>query len=179
MFDPTAFDNMKVIIEGAFYDLDEAGKLMIMDRKDIMDLATLSRQFSISFYLPECPGIEAELRLMASLENLASELLQGSTPDVKPGCELILFFRAVHRDSFAIYEGIQEYTESKWGPERNILQTACWNPLTGHETVMNEIAVDFNRIVTEAQLEELKEIPDYMVESMIGLYSLLGETWNE
>lgn len=179
MFDPTAFDNMKVIIEGAFYDLDEAGKLMIMDRKDIMDLATLSRQFSISFYLPECPGIEAEFRLMAGLENLASELLQGSSPDLKAGCELILFFRAVHMDSASIYQDIQDYMESKWGVERNILQTACWNPLTGQETVMNEIAIDFNRIVTEAQLEELKEIPDYMDETIIGLYSLLGETWNE
>jgi len=170
---------MKVIIEGAFYDLDEAGKLMILDRKDIMDLATLSRQFSISFYITECPGIEAEFRLMSKLENLASELLQEGSPNLKAGCELILFFRAVHRDSSAIYQDIQDYMESKWGTERNILQTACWNPLSGLETVMNEIAVDFNRIVTEVQLEELNEIPDYMADTIFGLYSLLGETWNE
>ncbi|RHW42280.1 hypothetical protein D1B31_06575 [Neobacillus notoginsengisoli] len=175
MFDPTAFDNMKVIIEGTFYDLDADGKIMVMDRKDLMDLASISRQFSLFFYVPEFPGIEAEFRLIAGLENLASELLEKDQAGPKAGCELILYFRAVHDDSPLIYREIQTYMETAWGSERKILQTVYRNPLDGQPAVMNEIVVDFNRLVTESQLEDLKDIPVYMVDAIGGLYSLLAE----
>ena len=39
MFDPTAYDNLKVILEGAVYDLDLSGELKIIERNDIVDLA--------------------------------------------------------------------------------------------------------------------------------------------
>ncbi len=34
MFDPTAFDNLKVIVEGAVYDFDLHGDILVTDRKD-------------------------------------------------------------------------------------------------------------------------------------------------
>ncbi|WP_259317087.1 hypothetical protein [Heyndrickxia coagulans] len=43
MFDPTAFENMKTVFEGAAYDLDLRGEASITGRKDLVDLA-------------ECPG---------------------------------------------------------------------------------------------------------------------------
>ncbi len=53
MFDPTAFDNLKVIVEGAVYDFDLHGDILVTDRKDMMDLASLSRIYHISFQLTE------------------------------------------------------------------------------------------------------------------------------
>lgn len=53
MFDPTAFDNMKVVIEGALYDLDICGEIVITDRNDSFNMAKMSRTFDISFRLPE------------------------------------------------------------------------------------------------------------------------------
>lgn len=50
MFDPTAFDNLKVIVEGAVYDFDLHGDILVTDRKDMMDLASLSRIYHISFH---------------------------------------------------------------------------------------------------------------------------------
>lgn len=47
MFDPTAFDNLKVIVEGAVYDFDLHGDILVTDRKDMMDLASLSRIYHI------------------------------------------------------------------------------------------------------------------------------------
>jgi hypothetical protein len=47
MFDPTVFDNLKVIIEGAIYDLDLDGELQVVNRRDLVDLANMSRQFSM------------------------------------------------------------------------------------------------------------------------------------
>ena len=74
MFDPTAFDNMKVVIEGALYDLDLAGKIVIIDRNDIMNIAKMSRRFDVSFTLPEA-RVTAMIEITSNLINLAAELL--------------------------------------------------------------------------------------------------------
>ena len=49
MFDPTIFDNLKVVAEGAVYDLDLQGEILITNRIDQVDLATLSRYYAITF----------------------------------------------------------------------------------------------------------------------------------
>ena len=49
MFDPTAFENMKVVMEGIFYDKDLSGEIIILDRNDIMNIAKLSRTYDLSF----------------------------------------------------------------------------------------------------------------------------------
>ena len=53
LFDPTAFDNMKVVLEGAVYDRDLFGDILIVSRDDLVNLATLSRKFTIEFVLKE------------------------------------------------------------------------------------------------------------------------------
>ncbi|MCV9888442.1 hypothetical protein [Metabacillus halosaccharovorans] len=47
MFDPTVFDNLKVVIEGYIYDMDIDEQISVTDRSDIIDLAKMSRQYSI------------------------------------------------------------------------------------------------------------------------------------
>lgn len=49
MFDPTVFDNLKVVLEGCVYDYDLEDKIVVTGRNDIVDLATLTRTFSIRF----------------------------------------------------------------------------------------------------------------------------------
>ncbi|QNG61538.1 hypothetical protein H4O14_08705 [Bacillus sp. PAMC26568] len=41
MFDPTAFDNLKVVLEGEIYDADLEGIIEVIKRKDIVDLQQL------------------------------------------------------------------------------------------------------------------------------------------
>ncbi len=53
LFDPTAFDNMKVVLEGAVYDRDILGDILVVKRDDLVNLATLSRQFMMEFQLKE------------------------------------------------------------------------------------------------------------------------------
>ena len=54
MFDPTAFENIKVVLEGAVYDLDLNGEIIIIDRNDLINTAKLSRKYELSFQLPVC-----------------------------------------------------------------------------------------------------------------------------
>ena len=53
LFDPTAFDNMKVVLEGAVYDRDILGDILVVNRDDLINLASLSRQFTMEFECKE------------------------------------------------------------------------------------------------------------------------------
>ena len=44
MFDPTAYENMRVVLEGIFYDKDLSGEILVIDRNDIVNTAKLSRE---------------------------------------------------------------------------------------------------------------------------------------
>ena len=78
MFDPTAFENMKVVMEGIFYDKDLSGEIIIVDRNDFINTAKLSRSYDLSFQLPlaKKEKVTCKFTLSAELENLTAELLQ-------------------------------------------------------------------------------------------------------
>ncbi|SID87142.1 Uncharacterised protein [Mycobacteroides abscessus subsp. abscessus] len=48
LFDPTAYENMKIVMEGLLYDKDLAGQISIIDRNELINTAKLSRTFEIS-----------------------------------------------------------------------------------------------------------------------------------
>lgn len=75
MFDPTAFENMKTVFEGAAYELDLRGEASITGRKDLVDLAEMSREYRITLQLPEWQEASVTICLSASLGQLAAEIL--------------------------------------------------------------------------------------------------------
>src|SRR4051794_1954411 len=91
MFDPTAFDNMKVVIEGALYDLDLSGQIIIIDRNDVVNIAKMSRSFDVYFTLPESE-VTAMIEIKSDLINLAAELLPDSHAEKQSGCYMKLQF---------------------------------------------------------------------------------------
>lgn len=67
MFDPTAFDNLKVVFEGAVYDLDLSGDIQILDRKDLFDFAHYDRCYQIRYSLPYKKSISVAFHLKADM----------------------------------------------------------------------------------------------------------------
>lgn len=96
MFDPSVFENLKVVVEGAFYDLDLEGELAIIDRHDYVDLAYMSRIFEISTRLDTSKekAVECTLSLSAGLQSFSSEKLTSITKR-EPGCDLKIKFRYI------------------------------------------------------------------------------------
>ncbi|GGH74969.1 hypothetical protein JOD43_000621 [Pullulanibacillus pueri] len=74
MFDPTVFDNLKVVLEGAIYDLDlnENEHIEIIDRSDTVDLAKMSRSYSISLSRGK---VESVIELSTDALNWSGEIL--------------------------------------------------------------------------------------------------------
>ncbi|QQZ07702.1 hypothetical protein [Heyndrickxia vini] len=157
MFDPTAYENMKVVVEGAAYDMDLDGLIKVIDRKDIVDLATLSRWYEITYCLNHSSEICAKLRLEAKLNQLATELLQvGIQKQV--GSFVYLSF-SWNQEETNYFEIIKHH----WGPNYIYDERRIHSSLQG---IQEEIMINFSRFIVEEMIDDLVEMFYYSVETL-------------
>jgi hypothetical protein len=170
MFDPTAYENMKVVINGYFYDMDLEGKISIIDRNDIVNIAKLSREFSVQFQLKDAPEeYYAIFCIKAELENLASELLQLKLVPNRIGSFVELKFVVYHPNEPEYFNKIQAQLQQIWGEKRTIQQRVQFNPFQNSLIIENRISIEFNRLIIEEQIDDLVVIGDYMMETLTWL----------
>jgi hypothetical protein len=169
LFDPTAFENMRVVIDGFFYDKDLDGEIQIIDRNDFVNIAKLSREYSIQLRMTASrKKWNATYFLKAGLDNLASELLQLSAKKV--GCIVGLEFMVRHPNEKGYFDKIQSYLKDYWGDNRTIHQLVQLDPLSDHTgDIENKITIQFNRLVSEDQIDDLLAIGDHMLDTLIWL----------
>ncbi|CAH2715559.1 hypothetical protein BACCIP111895_02743 [Neobacillus rhizosphaerae] len=175
MFDPTAFDNMKVVIEGALYDRDLSGEIVITDRNDMLNIAKMSRLFNLCFRLPENKGsvISAKIEIEALLNNLAAELLPGSVSNRQAGCYVSLHF-FLEKTGTIDFEALQAILSEIWGANRKVTQTVQSNPLEEEKKYTTIMTVEFDRIISEDQMDDLIEMIDFMIITVKQLQSMKG-----
>lgn len=167
MFDPTAYENMKVVIDGYFYDMDLEGKISIIDRNDIVNLAKLSREYSVQFQLKNSrENYLAILYIKAGLENLAAELLHLELKPTSIGSIIELEFVVSHPNEQHYFIKIDAQLQQIWGEKRMIQQRAQFNPLSIGQTIENRITIGFNRLIIEEQIDDLVVIGDHMIETL-------------
>lgn len=163
MFDPTAFDNMKVVLEGALYDLDIIGEISIVDRNDLVNLAKLSRSYEVTFTQEKNKPIQCTIKLEAGLANLAAELHPSNVDEKLAGAHLSVIFTIQHEIREGIHNIIEEELRQIWGEKRSFTQKVSLNPLELSNQVTNQITINFNRLILEDQMDDLTSMVDYMV----------------
>jgi hypothetical protein len=175
MFDPTAFDNMKVVLVGALYDLDIMGEIIITDRNDIINTAKMSRCFDIAFKLPESKGnpVLAKIEMESKLVNLAAELLPNSLPENLAGCHLFLQFILEHVEKTEDFQTIERIILDIWGTTRKISQSIHYNPLSPIKKITNVVTIEFERLISEDQMDDLVEMTDFMITTIKRLEAFL------
>ncbi|OJD72307.1 hypothetical protein [Bacillus sp. NH11B] len=166
MFDPTAFENLKVIVEGAVYDFDLHGDILVTDRKDVMDLASLSRMYSISFQLTEPfkTMVEATFSLSVDAKNLSGEILE--VPQFIPGCEMKLEFSFEMEQPEVGCEEIETLLHSIWGKERMITQKISYEYNKQAILYHNKVEVLFQKAITEDHVDDLIAVISHMIETV-------------
>ncbi|MGE7873471.1 hypothetical protein [Bacillus paramycoides] len=166
MFDPTAFENLKVIVEGAVYDFDLHGDILITDRKDVMDLASLSRMYSISFQLTETfkTMVEATFSLSVDAKNLSGEILE--VPQFIPGCEMKLEFSFEMEHPEIGCKEIEKLLHSIWGKERMITQKISYEYNKQAISYHNKVEVLFQKAITEDHVDDLIAVISHMIETV-------------
>lgn len=160
MFDPTIFENLKVVIEGGIYDLDLDGSILVTGRNDLVDLADMSRTFAMRFRLKD-GNCEAELRLAAGLRDLAGEKLEWKHATL--GCTLQLNFTLTLKDAEESCAAIQKQLESLWGGRPEIVQTLSYPFGEERSLYRNDISCRFNRKIDEGHWSDLPELLNVMV----------------
>ncbi|PEL91927.1 hypothetical protein C6360_09790 [Bacillus wiedmannii] len=166
MFDPTAFDNLKVIVEGAVYDFDLHGDILVTDRKDMMNLASLSRIYHISFQLTEPfePVVKATFSLSVDAKNLSGEILE--VPQFTPGCEMKLAFSFPIEKPEVVCEEIENFMHSIWGKERMITQKISYEYNKQAISYHNKVEVIFQKAITEDHVDDLIAVISHMIETV-------------
>ncbi|MGP7815990.1 hypothetical protein [Niallia sp. 01092] len=162
MFDPTAFDNLKTVMEGAFYDRDLDGRITILDRNDLLNSSKLSREFSITFSLSNQQNARMTFSLQANLANLAAELLPKVMNEKEIGCYMAIHLVVCHRNEKNVFLSLEEMLKRIWGNERKIKQEIRLNPFSMDNKLENHLTILFNRIITEEQIDDLVMMVDYM-----------------
>lgn len=170
MFDPTAFENMKVVLEGAMYDKEFNGEAFVTNRSDIVNLSNLSRQYEIEIALNEKHSLKANILLEADIENLASEIIGYSKRgnSATPGCAVAVSFILPYEFDKQEADQLIDSLEAIWGKKRIITVSSTIQFSNGEITPApsSRASVLFGRLITEEQMEDLLIMANYMADSL-------------
>jgi len=168
MFDPTIYENIKVVLEGEIYDVDLSGKILVTMRKDLIDLATMSRKFVIQFrLLDSVKEIYAEINLIANTEDLANEILERDV--MNSGCEIIIKFYTVVADSENECKKIDNKLSTIWDNRPEITQRLSYNYIQNENNrpeLLNEISLNFGRKIDEENISDIHNLVEYTIKSL-------------
>lgn len=173
VFHPTIFDNIKIALENQLYDYDNLDELLVItDRADLLDLALMSREFSLSFRLTEGRHVTAGIVLRSSVKELSDEILE--TPDGRPGCTLTLRFEMEIHNVDVQCPAVEEILTTIWGPELRPVQSLRFRYGEDSSIYNNCVELQFRRQLTEDQMEDLPELLNYLLQSTEELEKLFN-----
>jgi hypothetical protein len=175
MFDPTAYENMRVVLEGFFYDKDLSGEILVVDRNDIINTAKLSRIYDLSFQLSTSPPprVTCRMELKAGIENLTAELLPSIFSNKNAGCMVTIEFLFEHEEEQSFLIEVEQVLRQIWGEKRTIKLKVCHEPLTSFQKVKHIVCISFDRIIREEQIDDLTEMTEYMMTTLRRLEHVL------
>lgn len=169
MFDPTVYENVKVVLEGAVYDLDLSGRVRVTNREDVIDLSSMSRRYAIRFAdAHDLNGrLFAEIHLKAHLSDLASEIMETHQPS--PGCKLEIFFEETVGEEMSIDDTCRR-TDSVlkeiWGERFAIRQTISYAYDSQPIVWRNRTMLDFGRKFNEDVIEDIPDLLEHVLRSI-------------
>ena len=165
MFDPTVFDNLKVALENELYDMDNLDqRIRITGRVDRMEFAVMSRLFRIQFQLTDDNLITGEIELAASLQELASEILEQK--GAEPGCVLTIRYRMPISNPDKNCPQIQQVIEKIW-PNQTLTQTISYvyDPRK-LSPMLSTTEILFPRKINEEQINDIPELAIYAAQTV-------------
>lgn len=173
MFDPTIFENLRVVLEGAVYDLDFAGKIVVTGRIDRVELSTMSRTYAVRFTEQGRDECSAEVRISADVSDLAAEILE--VKNEAPGCRLTIRFRLYIRGVEDCWE-IGRALGDVWGGRPTVRQTISFEYVPNEQPVrfLDEVELAFDRKLDEGQIDDFPELLRHVFKSLQAL-NRLGE----
>jgi hypothetical protein len=172
VFDPTAFDNWKVVVEGALYDLDREGQLCVVGREDLVDLAQMSREFRIRVREAESTS-QAEMQLYSSMTDFFGERHEAILSDNYPAGIRMNWVLTLPGERLKDAQELHDRLESMWHTEAEIRHSVRVNidprnppdPASEHDSEYI-IRIDFREKWSEDKLEHCDTLLDRLLSTL-------------
>lgn len=163
MFDPTVFDNLKVVLEGAVYDLDLEGSIEVKSRNDLVNLADMSRSWSIDFQETRLQeGAAAEIELSIVADQLQAEWKKTTA---YAGCRLRIHFTllaAPGENCMAVLTDIREI----WGEDASVEAEVSFNPFARQGMHRQTFSLSFSTLITEEHAGDLERLVESVFQTL-------------
>ncbi|WAA11076.1 hypothetical protein [Fervidibacillus albus] len=168
MFDPTAYENIKVVTEGLLYDYDLNGQMTVLERNDMVNLADLSRTFEMMFVLnqDEKQLLKCKVELSATFNQLAAEWI---LTNEQPGAQLAFHLILSERSNEILEKRMFKYVKQTFTPG---FRHRWQRTETSEGKLTYEIFVEKIETVTENTVDELPSIMKTAVNSLQTLFDL-------
>lgn len=172
MFDPTIFENLKIVVEGAVYDLDLQGDIQVVNRNDIVDLALMSRTFSIDFMRKTGGHAVARIELSSDASDFAGEkfALRGE----EAGSCLQIGFMMTITDEAEDCRKIEKTLEQIWDSRPAISQRIYYEYGMERPQLSNHIRLTFGRKINESHIVDITDVLQHILRSLDHLDELSG-----
>ncbi|KZZ84217.1 MULTISPECIES: hypothetical protein [Bacillaceae] len=163
MFDPTVFDNLKVVLEGAVYDLDLEGYIEVNSRNDLVNLADMSRCWNIGFQetgLQEGAAAEIELSIVA--DQLQAEWKKTTS---YAGCRLRIHYTlpaAADENGMAVLTAIREI----WGADAIVESEVSFDPFASQKMHRQTFTLSFSTMITEEHAGDLERLAESVFQTL-------------
>ncbi|MCP1305749.1 hypothetical protein [Paenibacillus tyrfis] len=169
MFDPTIFDNLKVVLEGHLYDLDAEQTIRVIGREDFIDLASMKRIFSMRIRRDEgC--CQAEISMTSVLSDFAGERFRLVEPGERPGAKLVLRLDMPLSHCEHAAELHRSMTD-RWAEEARVRheRSAEFVPDDGlsDEKGTYRIHIEFIRKIDESHIGDMESLLTHLVDSLV------------
>ncbi|WP_048602152.1 hypothetical protein [Rubeoparvulum massiliense] len=185
MFDPTIYDNLKTVLEGALYEKDFAGAILVTQRRDLVDLATLEREFIMGFQerdhetsqavdeeTPQLKGnVVAQISLRAPLHELAGEILELQAVE-ELGCELIIAYRCTIFDPERFIPPVVTMLEQLWDGRLLIVPILSYPYGLQKKQFSVEFQCSFQRKIGELQIPDFPLLVQLTIDSLTQINRL-------
>lgn len=166
MYDPTIFDNLKIVVEGGLYDLERDNRLQIRDRHDRIDLASMGRTFNMSCLLPDADNLLMEVELASELTDFAAELARMRIVEPSPpGCQITIRYRfdPWTEDAVAKTLRMTRLVQESWSEDLEIHHTVETTiQQTSRQTSLTT-SVRFLRKIDERHIDGLEAMLEHAI----------------
>ncbi|MET3728056.1 MAG: hypothetical protein ACQET8_15130 [Bacillota bacterium] len=167
MYHPSVYDNLKVVLEGAVYDLDFSGEIEIINRKDLMDQAIIERNYSIDFVVSAIgEAMKGTITLTSNLEDLAMEKLNDNPEGAgsKLSCVIETPVYEIETDCKQLQSILK-----KWGSgdlKGDIQQKLTYIYGQPRHVFTNTISIQLQKPVSEEEPERISSVLEELIASI-------------
>ncbi|WP_243290810.1 hypothetical protein [Bacillus sp. FJAT-47783] len=163
MFDPTAFDNLKTVLEGTIYDEDLYGEMEVVNREDFVNLAVMNRMFKLTFKKKKATNSQATMTLFMTSKELCREILEMSD---EPVCQVTVELETETSHLFHIKTTVDKL-QAIWKLEADVDVKVSFHPLHEKRHYLTKYTISLYNGLTEDDIEKLS-----------NLYSLTKQSLN-